>query len=182
MHLSTSSIHTRRTVCFPLLFLKPHGLAMAQVPSLQCVVAPNTPLPKIHTTLHPEKRRVGKKRNAPRNTLSEDRLRALREKDAERKRNRRVQMTEEERRCEREKDKARKANKRRKQRLESAKQAVVLPPVSTLLRSAPCAPLYPVSAPYVSYPPLPPLLQPPRVSAALGLNPIVDLPNVQSLK
>lgn len=73
-----------------------------------------------------------KKRNAPRNTLPERELIALRQRDAQRKRTRRQNMSEEERRKERERDKQRKARKRKETK---GKQR--LPGVTHLLNSIP---------------------------------------------
>ncbi len=74
-----------------------------------------------------------RRRNPPRHTLPEHDLRALRLRDAQRKRTRRQNMNEEERARERERDKARKAEKRRMLK----EQPVQLPPVSTILENVP---------------------------------------------
>lgn len=90
------------------------------------------------TTPPPQKQK--KKRNVSRKTLPEAELRALRLRDAERKRTRRQNMSEAERTREREKDKARKALKRRQQRLQASMQPVLLPPVSHILSGIPESP------------------------------------------
>ncbi len=92
-----------------------------------------------------------------RKTLPEAELRALRLRDAERKRTRRQNMSDAERMREREKDKARKALKRRQQKLHACMQPVLLPPVSHILSGIPeQAPPHPAPLPQLPRPPPPP--------------------------